>query len=79
MLEQISGLSANDARGVVLDAAEKEMEYEIARRYRDRDQQAKEDADHKARKILTLSINRLASEVVSENTVKFIPLPNDDM
>ena len=79
VLEQISGLSANDARGVVLDAAEKEMEYEIARRYRDRDQQAKEDADHKARKILTLSINRLASEVVSENTVKFIPLPNDDM
>ena len=79
VLEQISGLSANDARGVVLDAAKKEMEYEIARRYRDRDQQAKEDADHKARKILTLSINRLASEVVSENTVKFIPLPNDDM
>ena len=79
VLEQISGLSANDARGVVLDAAEKEMEYEIARRYRDRDQQAKEDADHKARKILTLSINRLASEVVSEQTVKFIPLPNDDM
>ena len=79
VLEQISGLSANDAREVVLDAAEKEMEYEIARRYRDRDQLAKEDADHKARKILTLSINRLASEVVSENTVKFIPLPNDDM
>ena len=79
VLEQLSGLSANDARGLVLDTAEKEMEYEIARRYRDRDQQAKEDADHKARKILTLSINRLASEVVSEQTVKFIPLPNDDM
>lgn len=79
VLEQLSGLSANDARALVLDTAEKEMDHEIARRYRDRDQQAKEDADHKARKILTLSINRLASEVVSEQTVKFIPLPNDDM
>jgi len=79
VLERLSGLSANDAKEVVIKAAEDEMEYELARRYRDREQQVKEEADQKARKILTLSINRLASEVVSESTVKFIPLPNDDM
>ena len=50
-----------------------------ARRYRDVEQHAREDADQKARKVVTLAIHRLASDVVSENTVKVIPLPNDDM
>ncbi|MBI2855654.1 MAG: ribonuclease Y [Chloroflexi bacterium] len=79
VLEKLSGLSAADARELVLHKAEEDLQYEVARRYRDIEQQAREEADQKARKILTLSIQRLATDVVSESTVNVIPLPNDDM
>ena len=79
VLESISALSMNDAKDLLLRKAEEEIQYEVARRYRDIEQHAKDDADQKARKIVTLAIHRLASDVVSENTVKVIPLPNDDM
>ena len=79
VIEKISGLSSNDARELILRKSEETMQYELARRYRDREQQAKDEADQKARKIVTLAIHRLASDVVSETTVNVIPLPNDDM
>ena len=78
-LQKLAGLSATDARELILHKANEDTQYEVARRYRDVELRFKEDADQKARKILTLSINRLASDVVSESTVKVIPLPNDDM
>ena len=79
ILENLSSLSASDARELLMRKAEDESQYEVARRYRDIEQIAREEADQKARKVLTLAIHRLASDVVSENTVKSIPLPNDDM
>jgi ribonuclease Y len=79
ILENLSSLSAADAREMLMRKAEDESQYEVARRYRDIEQLAREEADQKARKVLTLAIHRLASDVVSENTVKVIPLPNDDM
>ena len=79
ILENLSSLSANDARDLLMKKAEEEIQYDVARRDRDVEQLAKDEADQKARKVLTLSIHRLASDVVSENTVKSIPLPNDDM
>ena len=79
VMESISGLSANDAKELLLRKAEESIQYEVARRYRDVEQQASEEADQKARKIVAGAIHRLASEVVSETTVNVIPLPNDDM
>ncbi|MFH1560737.1 MAG: ribonuclease Y [Chloroflexota bacterium] len=79
ILENLSSLSVSDARELLLRKAEEEIQYEVARRYRDIEQLARVEADQKARKVLTLAIHRLASDVVSENTVKAIPLPNDDM
>ena len=79
VLENLSALSVNDAKDLLMKKAEDEIQYEVARRYRDVEQLARDEADQNARKVLTLSIHRLASEVVSENTVKVIPLPNDDM
>ena len=79
VLETLSALSVNDAKELLLRRADDEIQYEVARRYRDVEQHAREDADQKARKVVTLAIHRLASDVVSENTVKVIPLPNDDM
>ena len=78
-LEQISGLSMNDARQLILDRAEEETEFELARRYRDAELVAREEADGKARRILASTIQRLASEVVSEVTVSSVQLPSDDM
>ncbi|MQF48785.1 ribonuclease Y [SAR202 cluster bacterium AC-647-N09_OGT_505m] len=79
ILENLSSLSASDARELLMRKAEDESQYEVARRYRDIERLAREEADQKARKVVTLAIHRLASDVVSENTVKSIPLPNDDM
>jgi ribonuclease Y len=79
VLERLSSLSANDAKELILRKAEDESQYEVARRYRDIEQLAREEADQKARQVLTLAIHRLASDVVSENTVRVIPLPNDEM
>jgi len=79
ILENLAALSANDARDILMKKAEEEIQYDVARRYRDAEQIAKGEADQNARKVLTLAIHRLASDVVSENTVKSIPIPGDDM
>ncbi|MBI4338825.1 MAG: ribonuclease Y [Chloroflexi bacterium] len=78
-LEALSGLSMNDAKELLVRRAEEEIQYELARRYRDLEERAKEEADQKARKVITLAIHRLASDVVSENTTAVVPLPNDEM
>ena len=78
-LEAISGLSMSDARQQLIDQAQEDIEFELARLYRDAELVAQDEADDKARLILAESMQRLASEVVSEATVTSIPLPNDDM
>jgi ribonuclease Y len=59
--------------------AEQEIEHELAVRYRDMEEQARQEADDKARDVLGLAVQRLASEVVSEVTLTTVPLPTDDM
>ena len=65
VLENLSSLSANDARDLLMKKAEDEIQYEVARRYRDVEQLAREEADQTARKVLILCIHLLASAVVS--------------
>ena len=77
-LEAISGLSVSDARDEIVRRAEGEVQHDLARRFRDVEQRFKEEADQNARKVLTLAIHRLASDVVSENTTAVVPLPNDE-
>ncbi len=78
-LEAISGLSMNEARDQLMQRAESEIQHELARRYRDMEQRTKEEADQNAKKIIILAIQRLASDVVAENTTAVVPLPNDEM
>ncbi|MCL0043956.1 ribonuclease Y [Dehalococcoidia bacterium] len=78
-LEKISGFSVNEARETLMKRAEEETQHDLARQFRDMEQRMKEEADQKARKIITLAIHRLASDVVSENTTAVVPLPNDEM
>ena len=78
-LEEISELSLSEAKGVVMREAEEEMRHEIARRYRDIEEQSREDARELSARILATTIQRMASEAVSELTVTTVPLPSDDM
>jgi ribonuclease Y len=78
-LEAISNLSANDAKDLLMRRTEEEARHELDRRHMDLEEQAREEADSKARNILSTAIQRLAAEVVSEMTVTTVPLPSDDM
>lgn len=78
-LEEAAGLSEAEARDQIMQQAEADMQHDVAKRYYDLEQQMHADADEKARKAIALSIQRLASQVVSETTTSLVPLPNDEM
>jgi len=78
-LERISSLSKEEAKELLLKTVEKEARQDMARVIREVEAQAKEEADRKAREIITLAIQRCASEQVAETTVSMVPLPSDDM
>ncbi len=78
-LEAVSRLSSDQAKQILLDQMEEEMRGESARRLREWEQQLKEEADERARNILSSVIQRNASEVVAETTSSTVPLPNDEM
>ena len=78
-LEELSDLSMSEAKDILMKEAEDEIQHEIARRYRDIEEQAREDAQELSSRILATAIHRMASDVVSEMTVTTVPLPSDDM
>ncbi len=78
-LERLAGLTSQEAREMVLRTTEAQMEHELARRARDMEQRAKEEAAGTARRITVLAIHRLASDVVSDHSVTTVPLPSDEM
>ncbi len=78
-LEEMAELSTSEAKDILMRQAEEEMQHEIARRYRDIEEQAREDAQEVSSRILATTIQRMASDVVSEMTVTTVPLPSDDM
>ena len=79
LLQKISGMTMEDARQTLLDRAETEARHELAMRLSDLEQEYKEKADDMARDIVTLAIQRCASDSVSEATVSVVDLPNDEM
>lgn len=78
-LERVSGLSNAEAKELLLKAIEDEVRQDANRRVREIEVEAKEQADSRARHVVALAIQRLASDVVSETTVSTVPLPNDEM
>ena len=78
-LEKISGLSADQAKELLIRAMENEARYEGARIIKKIENEAKEQADRKAKKILATAIQRYAGEYVAERTVSVVPLPSDEM
>lgn len=78
-LERISALSKEEAKGIILNQVEEELSHDTAIMVRESEARAKEDADKKAKNILSLAIQRCAADFVAENTVSVVTLPNDEM
>ncbi len=78
-LEEVARLSLTEAKDILFKKSEDEMRHELARRYYEIEREIKEEADQKARKVVTLAIQRLATDVVSERTTSVVSLPNDEM
>jgi len=78
-LETISGMSSDEAKQQLLNAVEDEIKEDASRRVRDWEVRIKDDIDNIARDILATTIQRCATDVVSETTVSVVPLPSDDM
>lgn len=78
-LERISGLTTEDARSMLLADAEIEIKHDKAVMIKEYEQQAKEEAEKRARNIISLAIQRCAADHVAETTVSVVALPNDEM
>jgi len=78
-LERVSTMSREEAKELLLQAIEEEARQDAARVIREVELRAKEEADRRAREIITLAIQRCASDYVAETTVSTVPLPNDEM
>ena len=78
-LEQISGLTAEQAKELLIRAMENEARHEGARLIKKIENETKETADKKAKKIMATAIQRYASDFVAERTVSVVQLPGDEM
>ena len=78
-LERLSGLTSEEAKQELLQSLEDEVKHESAMLIKDLEQQAKDDAEKKAREIISLAIQRCAADHVAETTVSVVGLPNDEM
>ncbi|MCI5598901.1 MAG: ribonuclease Y [Ruminococcus sp.] len=79
MLERISGYTADQAKDYLLQQLDTELDHEKSVKILEYEEKLKEESDKRARNIISLAIQRLASDQVSEATVSVVPLPNDDM
>ena len=79
VLERISGFTAEEAKNYLIDQLAEEVTHESAMKVREIEAQFKEEADQKAKEILSLAIQRCAADHVAEATVSVVPLPNDEM
>ncbi|WP_234121229.1 ribonuclease Y [Clostridium hydrogenum] len=78
-LERLSGLTSEEAKQMLLEEINKEIKHDAAVMIKDVEQRAKEEADKKAREIITYAIQRCAADHVAESTVYVVALPNDEM
>ena len=79
MLERISGYTAEQAKDYLLQQLDQELDHEKSVKILEYEEKLKEEADKRARNIISLAIQRLAADQVSEATVSVVSLPNDDM
>ena len=78
-LERIADLTSDQAKGLLLEKVESEARHDMAVMLRDIELKAKDEAEKKARNILSLAIQRCAADHVAETTISVVALPNDEM
>ncbi len=78
-LESISGITAGEAKQILLNSIESEVQHEANILIRDIENQAKEEGEKRAREIVASAIQRVASDHVAETTVSVVALPNEEM
>jgi ribonuclease Y len=78
-LEKISGMTAAEAKAVLMEAMENEAKLDAAKRIKAIEEETRETADKKSKEILSLAIQRYAGDYVAERTVSVVPLPSDEM
>lgn len=78
-LERVSGLTTEDAKQIILNNVENEVRHETTMLIKEIETQAREEADKRAREIISLAIQRCSADHVAETTVSVVTLPNDEM
>ena len=78
-LQRISGYTVEEARQILLQNIEKDVRHDASIMIKDIESKAKEEADKKAKYIITNAIQRCAADQVAESTVSVVALPNDEM
>ena len=78
-LESIAKMSSEEAKRLLMEAMENEAKHESAKRIKRIEEEAREQADKKAKEIISLAIQRYAGEYVAEKTVSVVNLPNEEM
>ena len=79
MLEKISGFSVEEAKAYIIANVRDDVTHEMAMKVKEIEAQYKEEADDRAREIISTAIQRCAADHTSEITVSVVPLPNDEM
>ncbi len=78
-LENLSGISSEDAKNRLMEEMESAARHDCAKRIKLIEDEAKETAEKKAKKIISLAIQRYAGDYVAERAVSVVPLPSDEM
>ncbi len=79
LLEKISGFSKDKARELVMSKVKENMSKEIAEYIKEREDEAKLEADKTAREYIVTSMQRYAADIANEQTITVVDLPNDEM
>jgi ribonucrease Y len=78
-LERVAGMTAQDAKQALIEDIEEEAKREAMLIVRDIEARAREEGDRRARKIIAIAMQRVASDLTTESTVTTVTLPNEDM
>ncbi len=78
-LERLSGLTSDEAKELLLNDIRKEISHESALMIKEAENKSKEEAEKKAREIISCAIQKCAADHVTESTVTVVALPNDEM
>ena len=78
-LESTAGMTRDEAKRALVEEMASEARLEAGRRVRQIEEEAKSDAERRAKKVVAIAIERLAGEWVAERTISIVHLPSDDM